>query len=217
MDQVNRNKNIKEVIEWILCIVIAVILALLVRYFIFTPTVVKMRSMLPTLVEGDRLFLDRFSITMKKELKRGDIITFEAPSRKEITQAQFDRDKPVAIYNNEPKNLFSKFLYYVLEIGKESYIKRVIGVAGDHVLIDSEGKLYINGVEQKEDYLADNVKTPRMGVFYDINVPEGYIFAMGDNRGESTDCRSFGCIPIDKVESKVLTRFWPFNKFGKVN
>lgn len=217
MDQVNRNKNIKEIIEWILCIVIAVVLALLVRYFIFTPTVVKMRSMLPTLVEGDRLFLDRLSITMKKELKKGDIITFEAPSRKEITQAQFDKDRPIAIYNNEPTNLVSKFLYYVLEIGKESYIKRVIGVAGDHVLIDSEGRLYINGIEQKEEYLPENVKTPRMGVFYDITVPEGYIFAMGDNRGESTDCRSFGCIPINKVESKVFTRFWPFNKFGKVN
>lgn len=40
---------------------------------------------------------------------------------------------------------------------------------------------------------------------------------MGDNRKDSVDCRNFGCIPIDKVESKVAFRFWPFNKFGKVN
>jgi signal peptidase I len=41
-------------------------------------------------------------------------------------------------------------------------------------------------------------------------------FAMGDNRSHSTDCRSFGCIPVNKIESKVWIRFWPFNKFGKV-
>lgn len=56
-----------------------------------------------------------------------------------------------------------------------------------------------------------------MGAFYDLTVPEGYIFAMGDNRAESKDCRAFGCIPIDKVESKVAMRFWPFSKWGKVN
>lgn len=216
MKEIEDKNNMKEVIEWILCIVIAVVLALLVRHYVFTPTVVRQVSMKPTLIENDRLFLNRLSITTKQEIKRGEIITFEAPSNTDIKAAQYNAENPVAIYDNKPTNIFSKFMYYVLEIGKESYIKRVIGVAGDHILIEN-GKVYLNGEELKEDYLRDNVVTDKMGMFYDLTVPEGYVFAMGDNRAESKDCRAFGCVPVEKVESKVAMRFWPFSKWGKVN
>lgn len=130
MEELEKTNNLKEVIEWILCIIIAIVLALLVRYYIFTPTEVKQKSMEPTFIQGDRLILDRLSITMKKELKRGDIITFDAPSKKEINALEFNNDNPVAVYENEPTNLFSKFTYYVLEISKDkqSYIKRIIGL-----------------------------------------------------------------------------------------
>ena len=53
--------------------------------------------------------------------------------------------------------------------------------------------------------------------FSDLTVPENCVFAMGDNREHSTDCRAFGCIPLEKIEGKVLIRFWPLNLFGKVN
>ena len=216
MDMEKKDK-IREVIEWILCIIIAVALALAVRHYVFTPTVVNQFSMRTTLEQNDRLILDRWSITTKKDIKRGEIITFEAPSvtSEDAILKTYNPDSPVAIYSNEPKNIISKFTYYVLEWGKTSYIKRVIGVAGDHVLIE-DGKVYLNGEELQEDYLREGITTERSGVFYDVTVPEGYIFAMGDNRPESMDCRVFGCIPIDKVESKVLFRFWPFSKFGKV-
>lgn len=212
---IEKRDNLKEVIEWILCIVIAVILALLVRHYVFTPTVVRQVSMKPTMKEYDRLILDRWSITTKKEINRGDIITFEAPSLDKKTMASLDNSDPTAKYNNEPKGIFSKFLYYVLESTKSSYIKRVIGVAGDRILI-KDGKVFLNGEELKEDYLVDGLKTERAGAIYDFTVPEGYIFAMGDNRAESMDCRAFGCIPLEKVESKVWIRFWPFDKFGSV-
>ncbi len=212
-----KKSNIKEVVEWILCILIAVILALLVRHYVFTPTVVNQESMRTTLEPFDRLILDRLSITMNKEIKRGDIITFEAPTirDKEIILNNYDSNYPVAVYSNEPTNILSKFIYYVLEWNKTSYIKRVIGVAGDKILIEN-GKVYLNGEELQEDYLREGITTERTGVFYDFTVPEGYVFAMGDNRPQSMDCREFGCIPLEKVESKVLFRFWPFNKFGKV-
>ena len=91
----------------------------------------------------------------------------------------------------------------------------LINLPGEHLVIN-EGKVYINGEELKEDYLNDGVTTIINGEFYDLVVPENTVFAMGDNRAESVDCRSFGCIPLEKIESKVWIRFWPFNKFGKV-
>ena len=82
---------------------------------------------------------------------------------------------------------------------------------------NKNGKVYINGEELEEDYLSSSVRTEAEGgLLVDFTVPEGTVFAMGDNRAESHDCRAFGCIPQDKIESIVLFRFWPFDKFGKV-
>ena len=203
--------NYKEIIEWGYCIIIAVVLALLVRYFIGTPTIVKQVSMYPTLVEGQRLILNRLERTTGKNYKRGDIITFEAPTNRNVESNQ----NPVALYQYEPKGIFSKFIYYVLEINKTSYIKRIVALEGEHVEI-KDGKVYINSEELKEDYLQPDVITSSSGLT-DFIVPEGYIFAMGDNRPKSTDCRAFGCIPIDRVEGVVTLRFWPLNLFGSVD
>lgn len=205
----------KNIIEWIECIVIAIVLAVLIRYFIGTPTIVKKRSMYPTLKQDERLILSRWGRTTKKMPERGDIITFEAPSKMALSAEEVDLNNPVAVYTNQPKNIFSKFTYYVLEWGKQSFIKRVIGLPGEHIKIE-DGKVYINGEEYKEDYLQEDVKTTASGVFTDFVVPKNYVFAMGDNRAESTDCRSFGCIPLEKIEGKVVLRFFPFNRFGKV-
>ena len=60
------------------------------------------------------------------------------------------------------------------------------------------------------------VITNAEGAYYDIVVPAGTVFAMGDNRGKSVDSRRLGCIPYEKIESKVWIRFWPFNVFGEV-
>ncbi len=73
--------NVKNILEWIYCIIIALVLALLFRYFIATPTIVKMRSMYPTLQENQRLILNRTGRITKKSPKVGDIITFESPSK----------------------------------------------------------------------------------------------------------------------------------------
>ena len=205
----------KNMIEWIECMVIAIVLAILIRYFIGTPTIVKKRSMYPTLKQDERLILSRWGRTTKKMPERGDIITFEAPSKMALSAEEVDFNNPVAVYENQPKNIFSKFTYYVLEWGKQSFIKRVIGLPGEHIKIE-DGKVYINGEEYKEDYLQEDVKTTASGVFTDFVVPENYVFAMGDNRAESTDCRSFGCIPLEKIEGRVVLRFFPFNRFGKV-
>lgn len=209
--------NIKEIMEWVYCIVIAIVLALLVRYFVGTPTIVQQPSMYPTLKQGQRLILNRTIRTTKTMPERGDIVTFEAPSKSYISAIEANLENPVAVYNYNINNIFSKFRYYVLEIGKTSYIKRVIGLPGEHVKIENR-KVYINGTELDESYLQDTVITDSLnGAFTDITVPEGCLFVLGDNRSQSTDSRRFGCIPQEKIESKVWIRFWPFNLFGKVN
>ena len=210
------NDKAKDIIEWIICILIAFVLALLIRYYIGTPTIVKQRSMFPTLKQDQRLILNRWGRTTKQMPERGDIITFEAPSITTVSQNDYDNNV-IARYDNEPTNWFSNFIYHVLELGKESYIKRVIGLPGDHIQI-KDGKVYLNGSELDEPYLQDGVTTT-MGnnIFSDLVVPENCVFAMGDNRDFSTDCRAFGCIPLEKIEGKVWIRFWPLNLFGKVD
>lgn len=206
----------KNILEWVYCILIAIVIAVLIRYFIGTPTVVKQKSMEPTLIQDQRLWLNRWSKTTKKMPKRGDIITFEAPSTSFLKTEDADIQNPIAKYDNEPKNIFSKFSYYVLEINKISYIKRVIALPGEHVKIEN-GNVYINGEKLQEDYLSDDVFTGATdGIYTDITVPENCVFAMGDNREFSTDSRRFGCVPLEKIEGKVLLRFWPLNKFGGV-
>ena len=208
--------RIKDIIEWIVCIIIALIIAIAFRYFIGTPTIVQQPSMVPTLQPNQRLWLNRWVRTTKKMPSRGDIITFEAPSKLELSSEDLAQSV-VARYENEPNSIWEKFSYYVLEVNKTSYIKRAIGLPGDHVEI-KDGKVYINGEELQESYIQSGIVTDNgHGNCTDLVVPENCVFAMGDNRAQSSDCRRFGCIPLDKIESKVWIRIWPLNLFGKID
>ena len=208
--------RIKDIIEWIVCIIIALIIAIAFRYFVGTPTIVQQPSMVPTLQPNQRLWLNRWVRTTKKMPSRGEIITFEAPSELELTSEDIAQSA-VARYENEPKSLWKKFSYYVLEVNKTSYIKRVIGLPGDHIEI-KDGKVFLNGEELNEPYIQSGVVTDNgHGNCTNIIVPENCVFAMGDNRAQSSDCRRFGCIPLDKIESKVWIRIWPLNLFGKID
>lgn len=204
----------KDILEWIICVIVAVVLAIIIRYFVGTPTVVKQVSMYPTLKQNDRLILNRLTRTTKTMPKRGDIITFEAP----LDQNNYSEESVIAPYDNqEDWGIVQKFVYNVLEIGKVSYIKRVIALPGEHIEI-KDGAVYINGTMLVEDYLGDDVLTTSLGggEYIDLVVPDNCVFAMGDNRPGSKDSRYFGCIPLEKIESKVVIRFWPLNVFGKV-
>ena len=204
----------KDIIEWIVCIVVAFVLALLIRYFVGTPTIVKQVSMKDTLQPNQRLILNRISRTINEMPERGDIITFESP---DINPENYDPNNVVAQYSYSPSNWFGDFVYYFLEINKESYIKRVIALPGEHLEIKDE-KVYINGEELNEPYLKEGVTTKinDKNPYCNLIVPENCVFVMGDNRDHSTDSRAFGCIPLEKIEGKVWIRFWPLNLFGKV-
>ena len=128
----------RNILEWIFCIVIAFVLAIVIKYYVGTPTIVSQVSMKPTLQAGQRLILNRWMRTIHEMPKRGEIITFEAPSKVSYSSsAEVDLSNPVAKYEKEPTSWWGKFVYYVLEIGKESYIKRVIALPGEHVKIEN--------------------------------------------------------------------------------
>ena len=186
--------RIKDIIEWIVCIIIALVIAIAFRFYIGTPTIVQQPSMKPTLQPDQRLWLNRWVRTTKK------------------MQSQ------IARYENEQKSLWEKFSYYVLEVGKKSYIKRVIGLPGEHISI-KDGKVYVNDKVLEETYLPSGVVTDGngRGNCVDLIVPANTVFAMGDNRTESADSRYFGCVPLEKIESKVWIRIWPLNLFGKID
>ena len=213
------SEKTKDILEWVYCIIIALVLAMLFRYFIGTPTIVKQKSMYPTLIQDERLWLNRWGRTTKTLPERGDIITFEEPAKITYTASEIDESNPVAQYND--RTGFDWFVHNFLEIGKRSYIKRVIALPGEHVEI-KDGSVYIDGEELDEPYLQDGIVTDLYvntnGVgFDDFVVPENCVFAMGDNRNHSTDCRAFGCIPLEKIESTVAIRIWPLNKWGHVD
>ena len=169
-----------------------------------------------TLKDKQRLWVSRIGIEIHKYPKRGDIITFEAPSTTYVTKASYNPDDVTAEYKNDSKGIGEKIKSSIDIFGGTSFIKRVIGLPGDYVEIKNKS-VYLNGQELEEKYLdAGTVTDSAEGFFLDVVVPDGYVYVLGDNREVSGDSRRFGCIPIDKIEGKAVFRFWPLNKLGKV-
>lgn len=208
MKQIFKNKVINEIFEWVICFVIAYVIYVCINYLLGTIAGIKQTSMYPTLKEGERVLVAR-RVLYNHEAKRGQIVTITAPDYINSSDGNV-----VAGYIE--RRGFSWFTYNVLEIGKKSYIKRVIAVAGDTIKITEEGVVYLNGEVLKEEYLPEGTLTPITGPYYSLQVPEGYVFVMGDNREVSQDSRNFGLIPLDKVEGIVNTRVWPLNKIGEI-
>lgn len=204
-----KNKVVKEILDWVICIIIAYVLYLIINYFLGTVSGVKQSSMYPTAKNGDKLIISRRVIN-PKDLKRGQIVTLEAP----IYEVGMELEDNIALYPEYDG--FTNFAYHVMGIGKKSYVKRVIALAGEHLFISEDGKVYIDDEPLEEEYLQDNVNTIRSGEFYDLVVPEGCVFVMGDNREESADSRLFGAVPVEKIEGNVIFRIWPLNKIGKL-
>lgn len=201
----NKSKSIiREISEWILLIITAFFIASIIQSELFALTEVNMESMMETLEPADKLIMNKLAYNFD-EPKRGDIIIFL-------------RDEPVngvlgraSIYISDIAKKFNK------EFRRNRLIKRVIGIPGDTVEI-IDNILYVNGIEQNEPYARIDPFEKIVLNFHmqKIDVQDGQLFVMGDNRGHSSDSRDFGVIKRSWVEGKAVFRIMPFSKFGKL-
>lgn len=188
----------KEIFQWVVAIFAAVLIALLIRTYIFEPVQVDGQSMEDTLENGQKLILYKLGYRFS-EPKRGDIIVLK------VKEGIFG-DIPIlgSLPFFRDNDNFS---------GEIDYIKRVIGVPGDVIDI-KDGYVYINGKKLDEPYAKG--LTYKKTLELPITVQKNQVFVLGDNRENSNDSRyaSLGCIDYSRIKGKATFRFWPLNKIG---
>jgi signal peptidase I len=118
------------------------------------------------------------------------------------------------IYRWEPIERGDVVVFKYPQDPTKSYIKRVIGVAGDRVRIDA-GRVFVNGQQLYEPYVRRSARDDRS--LPETTVPADSFFVLGDQRNMSQDSRDFGAIPQESVYGKAVFVYWPFDKLGKLH
>ena len=203
---------LREVLDWVICFAIAFVVYLLINYFFICAPTVKQQSMHPTIKNNEKVLTIRPWMKGSK-FEYGQIITFEAPIDNKL---YIDSDETLYTAQYENYTGITLFLYNFLDVNKVSYIKRVIGLPGDHIVI-KDGEVYRNDEKLDEPYIREENTEIQEEEYADVIVPEGTIYVMGDNREQSKDSRSFGCIPFERVNGYVVCRIWPLNKIGAID
>ncbi len=181
----------REILSWVGTILLALVLAVFLNTYVFRISEVNGPSMQPTLYAEDVVYLSRMPYLFGSP-EYGDIIVFDSS----LAHRNFFTDfKESLQYNMITQKLFG------MEQTRKYWIKRVIGLPGD-VIEARDGKLYRNGDLLQEDYVKDSEYVYRD---FSVTVSEDYIFAMGDNRGESTDSRVIGPVPMNDILGKVIS------------
>jgi signal peptidase I len=195
------------VIVLVTALTVALIRSLLVQSF-----VVPTGSMSPTVRAGERVLVSRLSYRIG-EIRRGDVIVFDgsgvfepepAPARTALAGAG---RKIAAAFS--------------LPIGSQDYVKRVFGLPGERVACcDQQNRITVNGVPLDEPYVdpTDAASILR----FDIVVPAGRLFVLGDHRSDSADSRAHlgdpggGTVPMNRVVGRVVGIYWPLSHAGGV-
>jgi signal peptidase I len=178
-------------------IIMAFVLALLIKTFLVQAFFIPSGSMEPTLMPGDRVLVEK----VLYHPSRGDIIVFEDPD---------PGDEP-------DRGVVGGFLHWLSQgLGfsqpvDEDFIKRVIGVPGDSVELRN-GELYVNGSRTAQSYLSGE---PDLRDYGPKKVPPRSLFVLGDNRLNSNDSRfGLGFVPEDRVVGKAFVVIWPPSRIG---
>jgi len=204
LEQQKKKSIGREILEWVILIIAAFLIASIIQSQLFALTEVNMTSMMDTLVQGDKLIMSKLAYA-SNEPQRGDIIIF---LRDESVNGVIGR---MGIYISDVA------LKLKGDFRRNRLIKRVIGIPGDKVEIRNN-VLYINDEPVTEDYARID---PGLGIVPNgsmdpVVVQKGQLFVLGDNRGQSMDSRNFGVIDMEWVEGKAIFRILPFDKFGKI-
>ncbi len=204
--------NLKETIDTIVFVIVAVIL---IRFFIAELRWIPSGSMKPTLVEGDRIVVEKLSKfpnilsehNFENIPKRGDVMIFYPPFVKLKTT---------------PWAIFSRLTGFFCK--DVAYIKRVIGLPGEKIEIKQGNngayKVYINDQPLDEEYIMseyDYHKCKENMYCGPFVIPENNYFMMGDNRGSSLDSRFWGPLSKERFIGRAVFVFWPINHIKTLN
>jgi signal peptidase I len=179
-------------------ILVALVVAIVIKTFLVQVFWIPSGSMRDTLLEGDRVVVNKLAYRFG-EPHRGDVIVFDNPEAADTGG----------------ETVFGALLRHVVEsLGVSSpdtvLIKRVVAVGGETVAILG-GRVVVDGVAIDEPYVREGSTMPDFGP---ITVGAGYVFVMGDNRNSSTDSRIFGPIPEGRIVGKAFLRVWPPSRLG---
>ncbi|HOX28844.1 MAG TPA: signal peptidase I [bacterium] len=186
-----RARFISETKEWIKSIVIALVLALVLKSVVVQSYMIPTGSMEPTIMPYDRVFGNRF-IYRLHDPAPGDIISFRPPPAA-VNSLEY-------LYAQDSQRGNTKVI---------PYLKRVIAVAGDTVRVH-DGKVYRNNIPLDEPYIMEKPNYE----FPTVRVPKDMVFVMGDNRCNSHDSHIWGFLPKRNIQAKAFFRFWPVKRIG---
>lgn len=203
----------------VVIILIALVVSFLVKTFVVRSFYIPSASMNNTLIEQDRILVDELTPRFG-EYSRGDVVVFRDPGGWLPAKTQ-----PVRPPLEEGADWVLSLFGLSAPDSDDHLIKRVIGTPGDHVVCcNALGQTSVNGVPLDEPYvkLAPGATAPNP-VPYDIIVPPGSLWVLGDNRNSSKDSRfnqeqpGQGFVPIDNVVGRAFLITWPFSRFGIID
>ncbi|MFB7514283.1 signal peptidase I [Streptomyces sp. NPDC056144] len=193
--------------------VACVVFLLLLSHFVIQPFLIPSGSMQPTLDVGDRILVNKLAYRFGNEPERGDVVVFDGTGS--FVRAETGGNPVAGLLHDGAAALG------FAEPDETDFVKRVVGVGGDRVVCcDKDGRLTVNGVPVAERYvmLGDQPSS----VPFDIVVPEGTLWVMGDHRSQSSDSRDHlgnpggGMVPVEKVVGRADWIAWPFGRWSTV-